>query len=103
MVPTAVHCVSVAFQQQRCDVPTAVRCHCAATHTRFLTQTKLRSSVSVLGRAKVCTELRTRSKMAWDNYIDGKVIDHIMVSEDGEERGTMEIESKGERMKKGII
>ena len=30
--------------------------------------------------------------MAWDNYIDGKVIDHIMVSEDGEERGTMEIE-----------
>jgi len=41
--------------------------------------------------------------MAWDNYIDGKVIDHIMVSEDGEERGTMEIESKGERMKKGII
>jgi hypothetical protein len=32
------------------------------------------------------------ASVAWDNYIDGKVIDHIMVSEDGEERGTMEIE-----------
>ena len=30
--------------------------------------------------------------MAWDNYLDGKAIDHIMVSEDGEERGTMENE-----------
>ena len=42
--------------------------------------------------------------MAWDNYLDGKDIDHVIVREDGAEglRGTMEDElfAREERRRK---
>lgn len=45
-----------------------------------------------VGDAKVCMEIQMWTDEVWDNYHEGKVTIHIMVSEDGKERGTMETE-----------